>query len=68
MRKLLTAYVANFNRRHGHLFQTRCKSIVREPGHFGAKVARYPGVTNSCVTRIVASGTKPPVEELIKEL
>ena len=41
---------------------------VRELGYSGAEVARYIGVTNSCVTRIVASNTKPPVEELIKEL
>ena len=33
MRKLLTGYVVNFNRRHkryGHLFQNRYKSILRE--------------------------------------
>jgi REP element-mobilizing transposase RayT len=41
---------------------------VRELGYSGAEVARYLGVTNSCVTRIVASNTKPPVEELVKEL
>ena len=41
---------------------------VRELGYSGAEVARYLGVTNSCVTRIVASDTKPLVEELIKEL
>lgn len=41
---------------------------VRELGYSGAEVARYLGVTNSCVTRIVASDTKPPVEELVKEL
>ena len=41
---------------------------VRELGYSGAEVARYIGVTNSCVTRIVASDTKPQVEELIKEL
>jgi hypothetical protein len=40
---------------------------VRELGS-GAEVARYLGVTNSCVTRIVASGNKPPVEELIDAL
>ena len=41
---------------------------VRELGYSGAEIARYLGVTNSCVTRIVASDAKPPVEELIKEL
>jgi len=48
--------------------KNRYKSIVREAGYSGAEVARYLGVTHPCVTRIVASGTKPPVEELIKEL
>ena len=31
-------------------------------------VARYLGVTNSCVTRFVASGQKPDVDDLIKKL
>ena len=29
---------------------------VREPGYSGADVARYLGVTNSCVTRIISTG------------
>ncbi len=37
-------------------------------GYSGADVARYLGVTNSCVTRIVASGQKPDVDDLIKNL
>ena len=41
---------------------------VRELGYSGADVARYLGVTNSCVTRIVSSETKPPVEALIRDL
>ena len=41
---------------------------VRELGYSGADVARYLGVTNSCVTRFVASGPKPDVDELIKKL
>ena len=41
---------------------------IRELGYSGAEVARYLGVTNSCVTRFVASGEKPDVEDLIKEL
>jgi REP element-mobilizing transposase RayT len=41
---------------------------VRELGYSGAEVARYLGVTNSCVTRIVASDSQPPVDDLIKEL
>jgi REP element-mobilizing transposase RayT len=32
---------------------------VREMGYSGAEVARYLGVTNSCVTRWVASNRKP---------
>jgi len=40
---------------------------VRELGYSGAEVARYLGVTNSCVTRIVASASKPP-EDLIQAL
>jgi len=41
---------------------------VRELGYSGADVARFLGVTNSCVTRFVASGTKPDVDDLIKKL
>jgi hypothetical protein len=41
---------------------------VRELGYSGADVARYLGVTNSCVTRAVSSGNKPEVEDLIQEL
>jgi hypothetical protein len=41
---------------------------VRELGYSGADVARYLGVTNSCVTRIVESDKKPDVDDLIKML
>jgi len=41
---------------------------VRELGYCGADVARYLGVTNSCVTRFIATGQKPDVEDLIKRL
>ncbi|NIQ38330.1 MAG: hypothetical protein GTN81_07055 [Proteobacteria bacterium] len=41
---------------------------VRELGYSGADVARYLGVTTSCVTRIVSAGKKPDVEDLIREL
>jgi predicted transcriptional regulator len=41
---------------------------VRELGYSGADVARYLGVTNSCVTRFVASGKKPDVDDLIRNL
>ena len=40
---------------------------VRELGYSGAEVARFLGVTNSCVTRIV-SNTKPNINELKKLL
>jgi predicted transcriptional regulator len=41
---------------------------VRELGYSGADVARFLGVTNSWVTRFVASGQKPGVNDLIKNL
>jgi len=41
---------------------------VRELGYSDADVARYLGVTNSCVNRIVASGKKPDVDDFIKQL
>jgi hypothetical protein len=41
---------------------------VRELVYSGADVARYLGVTNSCVTRFVASDIKPDVDDLIRKL
>ena len=41
---------------------------VRELGYSGADVARFLGVTNSCVTRIVAADTRPPVDDFIQDL
>jgi chromosomal replication initiation ATPase DnaA len=41
---------------------------VSELGYSGADVARYLGVTNSCVTRFVASGKKPDVDDLSRKL
>ena len=41
---------------------------VRELGYSGADVARFLGVTNSCVTRFVASAAKPDIDDLIKNL
>ena len=44
MRKLLTGYVINFNRRHkrmGHLFQNRYKSIVCEEDPYLLELTRY---------------------------
>src|SRR3989338_5518162 len=44
MKKLLTGYVVNFNRRHkrvGHLFQNRYKSIVCEEEPYLLELVRY---------------------------
>lgn len=41
---------------------------VRELGYSGAAVARYMGVTNSCVTRTAASDTKPDIGNLLENL
>lgn len=44
MRKLLTGYVVNFNRRHkrqGHLFQNRYKSIVCQEENYLLELVRY---------------------------
>jgi hypothetical protein len=41
---------------------------VRELGYSGADVGRFLGVTNSCVTRFVATGAKPDDDELIRNL
>ncbi len=44
MRKLLTGYVVNYNRRHkryGHLFQNRYKSILCEDDPYLLELARY---------------------------
>jgi len=44
MRKLLTGYVVNFNlrnKRHGHLFQNRYKSIICEDDPYLLELTRY---------------------------
>jgi len=44
MRKLLTGYVVNFNRRHkrhGHLFQNRYKSIICQEDAYLMELVRY---------------------------
>jgi REP element-mobilizing transposase RayT len=44
MRRLLTGYVVNFNRRHkryGHLFQNRYKSIICEDDFYLLELTRY---------------------------
>jgi hypothetical protein len=41
---------------------------VRELGYSGADVARFLGVTNSCVTRSVASGKRPDIGDVMKRI
>jgi hypothetical protein len=41
---------------------------VRELGYSGADVARYLGVSTSCVTRTVATGQQPDVGALLKRI
>jgi putative transposase len=63
MRKLLTGYVINFNRRHkrfGHLFQNRYKSIVCEEDPYLLELTRYIHL-NPLRKRLV-----PGMEELRK--
>ena len=37
---------------------------VRELGYSGADVARYLGVTNSCVMRIISTRKKPDLDDI----
>lgn len=41
---------------------------VRECGYSGAEVARFLGVTTSCVTRALTSGVRPDIDSLLTEL
>ena len=41
---------------------------VRELGYSGADVARYLGVTNSCVTRLISAGRMPDIDDIKLEL
>ena len=41
---------------------------VGELGYSGADVARYLGVTNSCVTRMLSTGVKPDIDDIVSEL
>ena len=38
---------------------------VHELGYSGAEVARYLGVTNSCITRFISSGQKPDIDSIL---
>ncbi|MGD9066007.1 MAG: transposase [Desulfobacterales bacterium] len=41
MRRLLTGYAVSFNRRHGQLFQNRCKSIICQEDAYFKELVRY---------------------------
>lgn len=41
MRRLLTGYAVSFNRRHGHLFQNRYKSILCQQELYLLELVRY---------------------------
>ena len=41
---------------------------VRELGYSGADMARYLGVTNSCVTRMMSTVVKPDIDDIVLEL
>ena len=55
------------SRRHKLIEARRMVSwiAVHELGYSCAEVARHLGVTNSCITRYIASGEKPDTEGLI---
>ncbi len=58
------------SRRHDGVKARRAFSwiAVRELGFSGADVARFLGVTNSCITRFVSAGIKPDVDDLVNQL
>jgi len=41
---------------------------VKELGYSGADVARYIGVTNFCVTRMISTGGKQDIDDINLEL
>ncbi len=63
--KISLAELCSGSRRHEIVRARRIVSwvSVRELGYSGAEVARYLGVTNSCVTRSVSSGGKADMRE-----
>lgn len=58
------------NRRHEIVKARRVLSWmgVRELGYSGAEIARYLGVTTSCVNRFISSNQKPDIEYLVRKL
>ena len=55
------------SRRHETVEARRVLSwlAVKEFGYSGAEVARYLGVTNSCVTRAVSTANRPDVKSYV---
>ncbi len=55
---------------HGKVQARRAMSWigVGELGYSGTDVARYLGVTNSCVTRMLLTGVKPDIDGIVLEL
>ena len=50
MRRILTGYAVNFNKRHkrqGHLFQNRYKSIVCQEDSYLKELVRYIGILHN---------------------
>ena len=43
-------------------------AVESELVYSGADVARYLGVTKFCVTRFIASGKKPDIDDFIRKL
>ncbi len=65
--KISLTELCSGSRRHEIVKARRIVSwaAVRELGYSGAEVARYLGVTNSCVTRFLSSGGKPNMDGII---
>jgi hypothetical protein len=58
------------SRRHDVVMARKALSwvTVTELGYSGADVARYLGVTTSCVTRVISASKPPDLEDLIQQL
>jgi len=65
--KISTGELRSGSRRHEIVEARRIVSFlaVTELGYSGAEVARYLGVTTSCITRVVLSGKGPAKEDYI---
>lgn len=69
-RKRLTLYIQYKATGYAKVSQIRCPwramswIYVRETGYPGADVAKYLGVTNACVTRMISAGNKQDIEDI----